>query len=137
MKTFPVEVRFIAVYDDFLIIWNTDGLLGSINSTTEFWRNGTAGSVVAAAAVYNAGSVFVCGLRHVGSLSRHALPIWSLPLAFLLSAFVRRFSTQLVGCQTELDTIMGFAGVVDSLGSGRFSINLLLLPWCLLQIILG
>lgn len=78
-------------------------------------------------------------LRHLGCLSRQPLRTQELPLAVLLAGLVGRLASQLVWFQAKfLARLASFlTGGFDSALSGRFPDDVLLLPWRVLQSVLG
>src|SRR5687767_9435109 len=78
-------------------------------------------------------------LLHLGGFPRAALPLWAVSLAFLFSGTFWIVAAQLVRWQTRLVAWLVdlFSGFVDSLGAGRISPHLLLLPRRVLQSVLG
>ena len=69
----------------------------------------------------------------------HELFFWQLPLAILLAGNFWRFAAQLVWAEADLVAGLAnfFSGATRSLGAGRISAHLLLLPRRLLQSLLG
>src|SRR6185503_21200339 len=86
-----------------------------------------------------AGAFDVRRLLHMGGLPGPTLLLWALPLALLFSGAFWGIAAQLVRWQTGLVARLAdfFSGLVDSLGAGRVPPDLLLLPGCILQSVLG
>src|SRR4029450_1582067 len=78
-------------------------------------------------------------LFHMGGVPRRALSRGTVPFAILLTGNFRRFTRKLVWSEASLVAggIALVARAAHSLGSGRFSADLLLLSRRLLQSVLG
>ena len=78
-------------------------------------------------------------LLHVGGISGKKLFLWQLHLAVLFAGTSRGFTAQLVWTETGMVACVAsvLAGASYPLGSGRFPAHLLLLPWRVLQSLLG
>ena len=83
--------------------------------------------------------VRVCRLFDLGGVSGRSLFIRKLPFAILFAGNFRKFAAQHFWREAGVDSELAsfFACAFNSLGSGGFSDDLLLLSRCVLQSILG
>src|SRR5256885_1829754 len=82
---------------------------------------------------------YLCGLFHLGGVSRGPLLLGALHFPVLLAGDFRFVTPPLVWAQAGLVAGLAplFTGAADSLGAGFVSADLLLLSWGLLQGVLG
>src|ERR1700747_1936914 len=76
-------------------------------------------------------------LCDVGSLPGAAFQVRTLSLAVLFPRIVRRTESGLAWSYAKLDACLGDCCATHSLGAGRLPSNVLLLPRCILQSLLG
>src|SRR6266542_5482944 len=103
------------------------------------WRNDARRYLVVATAARFSRLIDFYRLFHVGRFSGGTLFFWQLYLALLFAGDFRLFATQLVWTETRVVARLArfLSCTVGSLGACWISADLLLLPRCVLQGVLG
>ena len=109
------------------------------NDQDGIWPNHARRCVVASTAIGLSRLIDFHRLLPVGGVSGSELFLRQLHLAVLFARIIWRFAPQLVWTEARLVAAVAsiFAGTSYSLGTGRLPADLLLLPWRLLQGVLG